>query len=201
MSSKNGAAHRSSRKRSAALPNEKPSSPDEKPLAPDAKPISADDETLPDEEPLYHDADDWPSFDDEPFKAPSDLEVRKQRAVVALHEQFDRLSALWTEKENELVAMHVPMPVSYVYKKDVDEQGSPDLHYHIGLARWRGQWRLLHAVETAPSGEADIKPIVEASLDYRLEAAEHFDKLREKVIEAAEESVAKVQNAIVALSR
>lgn len=153
-----------------------------------------------------------PLSDDEPFFADDatfyeegdpedDLDVRKDRAVAALHEQFDRLSALWTEKEKELVAMHVPVPVWHFYGIVKDDQGCHEFHYHIGLATWRGQRRLLHAIEQAQTGEKEIKPIVEASLDCRLAAAEHFEELMKKVIEAAEQSVENVRAAIVALSR
>lgn len=165
MSSKNGAAHRSSRKRL---------------------------DTLPDEEVF--------STDEKLFSERLDLDYRKQQAVTALHENFDRLSALWIEKEKELVAMHVPMHVWHFYSEVKDEQGVTD-NYHIGLAPWRGQWRLLHAIEHVQTGENEIKPIVEASLDCRLAAAEHFEGLMKKVIEAAEKSVENVEAAIVALSR
>jgi hypothetical protein len=129
-----------------------------------------------------------------------DLESRKDRAVAALHEQFDKLNALWTEKEKELVGMHVPERVWHKYKEEGDDSG-PDDFYYISLGKWRGQWRLLHCIEHLNSGDSDDKPIVEAPLDCRLQAAEHFDELRKKVIEAAEKSVAKVQDAIKALSR
>lgn len=128
------------------------------------------------------------------------LEVRKEEAVAALHEQFDKLNALWTEKEKELVSMHVPTKVWYNYKSEENEYG-PHINYYIGLAKWRGQWRLLHSTEFVGADDTDDCPLVEASLEYRLEAAEHFDKLRENLIDTAEQSVAKVQDAIAALSR
>jgi hypothetical protein len=129
------------------------------------------------------------------------LEVRKEEAVAALHEQFDKLNAAWTEKEKELVAMHVPTRVWYCYRTIEDDCGNPRLYYHLTLGKWRGQWRILHSIEHLDSGELDERPIVEASFDHRVEATEHFKKFREEVIEAAEESVGKVQDAIETLSR
>jgi hypothetical protein len=52
-----------------------------------------------------------------------------------------------------------------------------------------------------PDESDETKPLVEAALDDRMEAAAHFEKLREKVIEAAENAISKVQDAIAALSR
>jgi hypothetical protein len=130
------------------------------------------------------------------------LEARKKQAVAALHEQFDKLNALWTEKEKELVSMHVPTRVWHKYRDDPARSSEDcDVAFYIVLGKWRGQWRLLHSIHCELSDEPDDCPIVEASLEYRIEAAKHFEKLREKVIEAAEKSVLDVQEAIAALSK
>lgn len=131
-----------------------------------------------------------------------DVEARKDRAVQSLHEQFDRLNVLWAEKEKELVSMHVPQEVWHQYKSvETDSDGHGE-DYYIGLAKWRGQWRLVWSWNDwmHPDDSDDTKPILEAALEDRIEAAAHFSTLREKVVKAAEKAIPKVEAAIAALS-
>lgn len=136
-------------------------------------------------------------------QSPPGLEARRQAAVHALHEQFDRLNAVWAEKEKELIAMNVPMDVWHEYKSlgPRAEDGNGET-YLIGVTRWGGKRRLVWSwYDWHREFDPETKPIVEAALEDRLEAAPHFEALREKVIEAAEKAIQKVEEAIAALSK
>lgn len=75
----------------------------------------------------------------------------------------------------------------------------------IGMIKLRGAWRLCHANHyfdySAPDDDlfGDWRPIVEASVEDRIKAAEHIDKLREAIVEEKEKLVPDVEKAIATL--
>lgn len=134
---------------------------------------------------------------------------RAQNAQELLFSRYDKLNERLTEAEKRLTSFHIPHQVSFVYKMADDDFRDPASSwtaYEIAISKIKGNWRLCHAVtwHHDPSGsgeEPEFTPLVECSAFDRVEAARHLAKLEEKIIEAAEKFVARVDKAVDALDQ
>ena len=137
------------------------------------------------------------------------LEERNDEVNKALEARFTQLNAALEAHEAKLKAMMVPKDTWFVYKSYADEDvpGQPrgEYQYCIGMIKLRGAWRLCHSYHyisySWPEEDMDWKPLVEASIEDRIKAAEHIDKLREAIVEAKEKLVPDVERAIATLAK
>jgi len=136
------------------------------------------------------------------------LEDRNDEVNKALETRFSQLNAAFEAHEAKLKAMMVPRDVSVVYKQYADHPDNPggEYKFFIGLIKLGGKWRLCygscHESWIGDDDEGiDWKPIVDSSLEERMEAAEHLDKLREAIVMAKEKLVPVVENAIATLAK
>lgn len=127
---------------------------------------------------------------------------RKEKVVAALGKRYKALNQLWENAEADLKEIPVPVDVPYRYKSvSVDEPHEPrgfEMHFYIGFVKSKGGWRICHGTQHDgyPEYDYDWKPITECSVDIRLEAAPHINKLRERVLEKAEECVTTLDRTI-----
>lgn len=138
------------------------------------------------------------------------LDERNDEVNQALEARFTQLNAALEAHESKLKAMMVPKDAWVIYFKydDDDHQiGHTVGQYQhlIGMIKLNGAWRLCHARHyedyNHPDDEPAWKPIVEASIEDRLSAAKHIDKLREAIVEAKEKLIPSVEEAIAALAK
>ena len=139
------------------------------------------------------------------------LDERNDEVNKALEARFSQLNAALEAHETKLKAMMVPKNVSVMYDSYKDD----DLHvrqtlgqyqFYIGMIKLRGTWRLCHANHYesycgGPDESIDWKPIVEASIEDRIKAAEHIEKLREAIVKEKEKLIPDVEKAIVNLAK
>ena len=137
--------------------------------------------------------------DGQPPDNPQD--EREQQIIEALKDRYNQIEALWTEAEEDLKSFRVPHRVEHCYYSDYDH-GYP-LHQSLWWTRYGKGWRIVHEVRTAYSeidekheDECEWKPIIEWPLDVRLSMIPEFEHLRKKVIEAAENAVPTLDEAI-----
>ena len=125
------------------------------------------------------------------------LAKRAEEARKALFERYDQLNALWLEAERQLSKFHIPRPVCYEYASDW-EDGRPVIGHCLGVRKIKGKWRICCGSYCyfAPDESPDWEPITECSAEIRAGAASHLPKLREKVVESAEEFIPRVDKAI-----
>ena len=79
----------------------------------------------------------------------------------------------------------------------------------LGLVKFRGEWRLClgHFVRNDcnphpcdPDEPMDWKPILDCSVEERVQAAPHIAKLREEIVASAEQYICKVDEAVAHLT-
>lgn len=132
-------------------------------------------------------------------------QARQEKVAAALKERFDRLNAAWTEKEASLSSLQVPREVYLCYEELLDDGcPSPDhprRKFYLGLVKHKGKWRICHGVSELADDhdQVDWKPVVECSFEYRVSLVQHFEKLQDEVIAAAEEAITEVEDSISAL--
>jgi hypothetical protein len=137
------------------------------------------------------------------------LEERNDEVNKALEARFSQLNAALETHEAKLKAMMVPVDTWAMYHSYTDEDlRSGETHgeyqYYIGMIKLRGVWRLCHSYCYFPySGleeDFDWKPLVEISIEDRIKAAEHIEKLREAIVLKKEKLIPDVEKAIATLA-
>ena len=132
------------------------------------------------------------SVDGQPPAHPGNPQNEREQQII---------EALWTEAEDDLKRFRVPHRVEHCYYSDYDH-GYPQ-HQSLCWTRYGKGWRIVHEVRTAYSeidekhdDECEWKPITECPLDLRLAMIGEFQNLRKKVVEAAEQAVSTLDEAI-----
>ena len=115
--------------------------------------------------------------------------------------RYDEIEALWKQAEEDLKRFRIPHAVQHCYFSDYDH-GYPE-HHALWWTRHGKAWRIVHEIRTAYSevddkhpDECEWKPITECPLDLRLAMIAEFKNLRQKVVEAAEQAVPTLDEAI-----
>jgi hypothetical protein len=132
---------------------------------------------------------------------------RKKKLVEALDHRYKELNKLWEAAEADLKQVPIPVDVSFAYKSiPADPHNDPRgqvvrIHDLLGFVKSEGGWRICHGQshDGFPDCEVGWTPINECTVALRVEAAAHLGKLRELVLKAAEECVAKLDDAIAEL--
>ena len=128
---------------------------------------------------------------------PPDRDEREKQVIKALSGRYDELEALWEEAEKDLKRFRVPHEVHHRYKQFVETRNGLSWDYFLGFLRYGKDWRICHCVFCDRcDDEFEWKPVVECTVDVRLETVPHFAELRKKVVEAAEKFVPKLEKAI-----
>jgi hypothetical protein len=125
----------------------------------------------------------------------------EQQIINALTGRYDEIEALWKQAEEDLKRFRIPHPVEHSYFSDY-EHSYPE-HHALWWMRYGKAWRIVHEIRMAYSevnekrpDECEWKPITECPLDVRLAMISEFENLRKKVIDAAEQAVPTLDNAI-----
>ncbi len=137
------------------------------------------------------------------------LDERNDEVNKALESRFSQLNAALEAHEARLKAMMVPKNAWVRYNSYDNEdlrsgEACGQYQFYIGMIKLRGAWRLCHANHyedwCGPEDDIDWKPIVEASIEDRIETAEHIDKLREAIVQEKEKLIPNVEKAIAMLA-
>ncbi len=127
--------------------------------------------------------------------------VREQQLIKSLTDRYDEIESLWTNAEEDLKQFRIPRSVEHCYESDYDH-GIP-MHFSLSWTRYGKSWRICHEQRTSYSevdegrqDEVEWKPIIECPLDLRLHMIREFEKLRTKVIDAAQKAVPELDDAI-----
>ncbi len=138
------------------------------------------------------------------------LDKRNLEINKALESRFAQLNSAIEAHEKKFKEMMVPKDTWIIYDcyQDADPaSGQPwgEHQSHVGMIKLRGAWRLCYAEHYLSyqheEPEVDWKPLVEASIEIRIEAAKHIEALREAIVKAKEELVPEVEKAIATLAQ
>lgn len=137
------------------------------------------------------------------------IEKRNQEINKALESRFAQLNSAIEAHEQKLKQMMVPKEVSIVYASYQDSDPASgqvwgEYSSHLGMVKLRGAWRLCYAEHylcyQAEETEIDWKPLVEASIEIRIEASKEIEKLREEIVKSKEALVPEIEQAIAKLA-
>lgn len=138
------------------------------------------------------------------------IDERNEEVNKALESRFSQLNAALEAHEAKLKAMMVPVDMWVMYHSySNDDWRSRDIYgeyqFFIGMIKLKGGWRLCHAYHyfdySGPEEDFDWKPLVEISVEDRIRATEHIDKLREAIVLKKEKLVPDIEKAIATLAK
>jgi hypothetical protein len=138
------------------------------------------------------------------------IEKRNQEINKALESRFAQLNSAIEAHEQKLKQMMVPKDASIVYASHQETDsttGEPwgEHSSHLGMIKLRGAWRLCYAEHCFSyqheEPDLDWKPLVEASIETRIEAAKEIEKLREEIVKTKEALVPEIEQAIATLAQ
>jgi hypothetical protein len=123
---------------------------------------------------------------------------RRVKVTQALTQKFDELNRRWTAAEADLKKIPLPLDVWVTVETDGEPGCEPRGVFMLGFAKSKGGWRIcLGYADYNGPGDVDTgSPIVECGLDWRMKAAAVLPELRKKVLQAAEESVKKLDDVL-----
>jgi hypothetical protein len=133
-------------------------------------------------------------------KKPAPAEEQEKKIIEALTGRYDELEQLWEKAEKDLKRFRVPHDIRHRYltKYLGEDPEGPAFQFYLGFVKYGKGWRICHGCyfDEDRDGDIDWKPVIESTVDVRLETIPHFEELRKKVIEAAEKCVPKLDKAI-----
>jgi hypothetical protein len=127
-----------------------------------------------------------------------------------LDRRLDRLTELLAATEAKLLGMQMPQAVEYQYSVqpylEYAKGGGQEHHEEcmlIGVQRIKDGWRLCHGSHdmSTDSDRVQWKPLVECSVLVRVEAAQHIEGLKAKIVERGKDFIPKMDEAIQGLER
>ena len=132
--------------------------------------------------------------------SPDDAE---SRVAAELSEQYRQLAALWGNAEERLLKFRIPIDVRVpcgTWDDLLDQQGNstPKVRSFLGFVKYGRGWRICWCQnhDHHPEHDWDWKPVVDCPVDVRREMFPHIDKLREAVVNAAKNSIPKLEKDI-----
>jgi hypothetical protein len=143
-----------------------------------------------------------------PEKHEMTIEERNSELNQSLESRLNQLNSAIEQQEKELKSMMVARDTFFCYRTGDELDGGRPVGEHswyVGMIRLKGGWRLCHAAHYFhyQGFEEDIewKPLVECSIEERIEAAPHIEKLREAIVESKEKLMPELEQAISSLAK
>ncbi len=135
------------------------------------------------------------------------LDDRNKKANEELQARYEKLNQFYEGAEQIFKDMKLALEASHTYWIDYDDESRNDPEeegtaFCIGFVKYDGTWQLCHGIyrtHVSYDRETTWKPIREASIEQRVAAAPHLEKLREALVTAKEKFVPKVDKAIEAI--
>jgi len=143
-----------------------------------------------------------------PEKPEMTIDERNDELNQALTARLEQLNLGIEKQEGELKAMMIARDTQYCYRTAEELDGGRTVgehSWHIGMIRLKGGWRLCHAAHYFhyQGFEEDIawKPLVDCSIEERIEAVSHIGALREEIVKSKESLVPELEKAIEAVAK
>lgn len=131
---------------------------------------------------------------------------RNQEINDSLNVRLNQLNQLIEKREAALKSMMVARDTVlciHSYQEENDEFG--EYQQLLGMIKQKGGWRLCYSFHYENFGHPDRevlwKPLVDCSIEERIHATKHIDKLKGRIIEEKEKLMPELENAIENLAQ
>ena len=93
--------------------------------------------------------------------------------------EYGRLNSLWTAAEKQLADLNTPVECYHIF--ECKEDGDCHLERMLGWVKFRNKWKLCLGCRVVEQDEFWWCPVLECSIDDRVEAVEAFPEVRRKL--------------------
>ena len=136
------------------------------------------------------------------------IDKRNDELNEALTSRLEQLKLGIEKQEAELKAMMIARDTRHCYRTGEELDGGRTVGEHswyIGMIRLKGGWRLCHAAHyfhyQGFEEDIDWKPLVDCSIEERIDAVPHIGALREAIVKSKESLVPELEKAIEAVAK
>jgi hypothetical protein len=137
------------------------------------------------------------------------IDERNENLNEALTTRLEQLKAAIEEQESQLKAMRLACDAKHAYHSETmeDEQRNciGEINWYVGMIKLKGGWRLCYAKDyehySWPGESIDWKPLVDCSIEERIDAVPHIGALREAIVKSKESLVPELEKAIEAVAK
>lgn len=144
-----------------------------------------------------------------PEKPEMTIDERNEELNEALTARLEQLKTAIEEYEKQFKAMKLARDAKHVYRSRTmeDEQRNciGEINWYVGMIKLKGGWRLCYAHDhehySYPDETIDWKPLVECSIEERIDAVSHIGALREAIVKSKESLVPELEKAIEAVAK
>ncbi len=145
----------------------------------------------------------------QPEKLKMTIDERNDELNEALATRLEQLNAVIEEHEKQFKAMKLARDAMHAYRSHTMEDDHRncigEINWYVGMIKMKGGWRLCYANEHEhynwPDESIDWKPLVECSIEQRIDAVPHIKTLREAIVKSKESLVPELEKAIVAIAK
>lgn len=129
------------------------------------------------------------------------FDEKNSHVSAALSTRLDQLNSAIDVMEAQFRKMGIVVECEVDYGRWPDDPAQPSYYTHaqIGMVKLQGQWRLCHGYmqEDRPD-EVEWKPLRDASVQERIAAIRHVEKLREEIVRSKERLISRLDGVIAA---
>lgn len=144
-----------------------------------------------------------------PENSQMSIDERNEELNDALTVRLEQLNAAIEAQESQLKGMRLARDVQHVYRSESCEDDNRncigEINWMVAMVKLKGGWRLCysHHLENYnwPDERVDWKPLVECSIEERIDAVPHIAELRNAVVISKEKLMPELEKAIETIAK
>jgi len=138
------------------------------------------------------------------------VDERNDELNKALTTRLEQLNAAIEDHEKQFKVMKLARNVMHVFRtrsmEDDHRNCIGEVNWFVGMIKLKGGWRLCYAHDQEHYSYPDEttinwKPLVECSIEERIDAVPHVGALREAIVKSKESVVTELEEAIKAVAK
>ncbi|MFU7559530.1 hypothetical protein ACMFWY_12715 [Roseiconus sp. JC912] len=137
------------------------------------------------------------------------VDERNDELNEALANRLQQLNAAIEQHEKRFKAMKLARDAKHIYRshsiEDDHRNCIGEVNWYVGMIKLKGGWRLCYALDhehyNYPDETISWKPLVECSIEERIDAVPHIGVLREAIVKSKESLVPELEKAIESVAK
>lgn len=137
------------------------------------------------------------------------IDERNEELNEALTTRLEQLKAVIENQESQFKTMRLACDAKHAYRSEAIEDDQRncigEINWYVGMIKLKGGWWLCYAKDREhyswPGESIDWKPLVDCSIEERIDAVPHIGALREAIVKSKESLVPELEKAIETVAK